>query len=51
MNQPFRLPSGEERRYREDGDEVTFRGYCQRHGSVRIGFGEYRGMVRAALVR
>ena len=49
--EPFRLPTGEERRYLEDGDEVTFRGYCQREGSVRIGFGECRGTVRAALAR
>jgi fumarylacetoacetase len=47
--EPFRLPTGEERRYLEDGDEVTFRGYCQREDSVRIGFGECRGTVRAAL--
>ena len=43
--EPFRLPTGEERRFLEDGDEVTFRAYCEREGYVRIGFGECRGMV------
>jgi fumarylacetoacetase len=46
--EPFRLPTGEERRYLEDGDEVIFRGYCQREGAVRIGFGECRGTVAGA---
>jgi fumarylacetoacetase len=44
----IRLPSGEERRYLEDGDEVILRGYCEREGCVRIGFGECRGMIRGA---
>jgi len=46
--QPFQLPSGEERTYLEDGDEVILRGYCEREGCVRIGFGECRGIVTAA---
>ena len=45
--EPFRLPSGEERTYLEDGDEVILRGYCEREGCVRIGFGECRGIVEA----
>jgi fumarylacetoacetase len=44
----IRLPSGEERRYLEDGDEVILRGYCEREGCVQIGFGECRGMIRGA---
>jgi fumarylacetoacetase len=44
----FRLPTGEERTYLEDGDEVILRGYCEREGCVRIGFGECRGIVTAA---
>jgi fumarylacetoacetase len=43
--EPFRLPTGEERRYLEDGDEVVFRGFCERDGAMRIGFGECRGKV------
>jgi fumarylacetoacetase len=48
-SEPFRLPTGEERHYLEDGDEVILRGYCEREGSVRIGFGECRGTVTAAI--
>ncbi len=43
--EPFRLPTGEERRYLEDGDEVILRAYCEREGCVRIGFGDCRGTV------
>ena len=47
--QPLQLPSGETRAFLEDGDEVIFRGYCERSRQVRIGFGECRGTVVAAL--
>jgi fumarylacetoacetase len=43
--EPFRLPTGEERRYLEDGDEVILRAYCEREGCARIGFGDCRGIV------
>jgi fumarylacetoacetase len=46
--EPVQLPSGETRRFLEDGDEVVFRGYCEREGFRRIGFGECRGMVVAS---
>jgi fumarylacetoacetase len=45
----FQLSTGEERTYLEDGDEVVLRGYCEREGCVRIGFGECRGIVTAAI--
>ncbi|MGH7690186.1 MAG: fumarylacetoacetase, partial [Gemmatimonadaceae bacterium] len=41
--EPLQLPSGETRAFLEDGDEVTLRGYCERAGRARIGFGECRG--------
>ena len=41
----LKLPGGEERAFLEDGDEVTFRGWCERKGYARIGFGECRGRV------
>jgi fumarylacetoacetase len=41
----LRLPTGEERAFLEDGDEVIIRGWCERKGFTRIGFGECRGMV------
>lgn len=44
-SKPLRLPSGEERRFLQDGDEVIFRGYCEREGYARIGFGECRGKI------
>jgi fumarylacetoacetase len=46
--EPLTLPSGETRRFLEDGDEVVFRGWCERAGAVRIGLGECRGTVVAA---
>jgi len=46
--EPITLPSGEQRRFLEDGDEVVLRGYCEREGFVRIGFGECRGTIVAA---
>jgi fumarylacetoacetase len=39
------LPTGETRRFLEDGDEVIFRGRCEREGFVPLGFGECRGVV------
>ena len=43
--EPISLPTGEQRRFLEDGDEVILRGYCERDGFARIGFGECRGTV------
>lgn len=45
---PIRLSSGEMRAFLEDGDTVIFKGYCQRNGFRRIGFGECRGTVLPA---
>jgi len=45
---PLSLPTGEQRTFLEDGDEVTLRGYCARSGAVGIGLGECRGQVRGA---
>lgn len=45
---PVELPSGETRRFLENGDEVILRGYCQREGFRRIGFGECRGLVEGS---
>ena len=43
--EPLDLPSGEQRRFLEDGDEVIMKGYCEREGFRRIGFGECRGRI------
>jgi fumarylacetoacetase len=42
------LESGETRTFLEDGDRVILRGWCERPGCARIGFGEASGMVLAA---
>jgi fumarylacetoacetase len=43
---PLKLPSGEMRKFLEDGDEVIMRGYCEKEGAVSIGLGECRGIIR-----
>ncbi|MGC8525154.1 MAG: fumarylacetoacetase [Acidibrevibacterium sp.] len=45
---PLTLPSGETRRFLEDGDEVIFRAHATREGFARIGFGECRGVILPA---
>jgi fumarylacetoacetase len=45
---PLQLPNGESRKFLEDGDEVTLRGYCERDGYRRIGFGSCMGTIRAS---
>ncbi|KPA93374.1 fumarylacetoacetate hydrolase [Pseudomonas asplenii] len=42
------LPSGEVRRFLEDGDEVILRARCHREGFASIGFGECRGRILPA---
>ena len=42
---PLLLPTGESRRFLEDGDEVILRGRCEREGFVGIGFGACTGIV------
>ncbi|MCL4220062.1 MAG: fumarylacetoacetase [Phycisphaerales bacterium] len=45
---PIALPTGETRTFLQDGDEVTIKGYCQRSGFRRIGFGQCRGVITPA---
>jgi fumarylacetoacetase len=45
--QKIQLPSGEERGFLEDGDEVTLRGWCEGPGAARIGLGECQGRIEA----
>ncbi|MBK5539132.1 fumarylacetoacetase [Pseudomonas sp. TH05] len=45
---PIELPSGEVRKFLEDGDEIILRGRCRREGFASIGFGECRGTVLPA---
>jgi fumarylacetoacetase len=46
--EPVALP-GETRCFLEDGDEVIFRGHCERPGFARIGFGECRAVIEPAI--
>jgi fumarylacetoacetase len=46
--EPIQLPNGETRRFLEDYDEIIMKGYCEREGFRRIGFGECRGMLLPA---
>lgn len=43
--EPLDLPTGEQRKFLEDGDTVTLRAFCEKEGSARIGFGECAGTV------
>ena len=42
---PIDLSDGAQRTYLEDGDTVTLRGWCEREGLPRIGFGECVGRI------
>ena len=46
--EPLELPTGETRRFLEDGDEVILRGWCEAPGFRRIGLGECRGVILPA---
>ena len=45
--QPLELPTGETRRFLEDGDRLALTGWCQGDG-YQVGFGEAAATVRAA---
>ena len=44
---PITLEEGGERRFIEDGDELTLTGWCQGDG-YRVGFGECKGVILPA---
>lgn len=44
---PIQLSSGEERKFLQDGDTLTMKGYCQGDG-YRVGFGEVTGKILPA---
>jgi fumarylacetoacetase len=46
---PIELPSGETRRFLEDGDTVLMRARCRRQGFATIGLGECRGTIAPAI--
>ena len=46
---PVTLPTGEERKFLQDGDEVVLRGFCERDGFRRIGLGRCEGTILPAV--
>jgi fumarylacetoacetase len=46
--EPIRLPTGAERGFLEDEDEVILTGYCERDGFARIGLGSCSGVIQPA---
>jgi fumarylacetoacetase len=48
---PVTLPTGEERKFLHDGDEITMRAFCEREGAARIGLGECSGLIVASPAR
>jgi len=47
-SRPIKLPNGEVRTFLEDNDAIILRGWCERAGTARIGFGDCRGVVLPA---
>ena len=45
---PVTLPTGEQRKFLEDSDEVILRGFCERPGFRRIGLGSCQGQILPA---
>jgi fumarylacetoacetase len=45
---PITLTNGEQRSFLHDGDAVVLRGWCEKPGFARIGFGESRGEILPA---
>ncbi|MCU0389502.1 MAG: fumarylacetoacetase [Thermoflexibacter sp.] len=45
---PLSMPDGSLRKFLEDYDTVTMRGYCQKN-NVRVGFGEVSGQILPAI--
>jgi fumarylacetoacetase len=45
---PITLPNGEKRTFLEDGDNVIMKGWCQKDGAARIGFGAVSAVILPA---
>ena len=46
---PVTLPNGEQRTFLDDGDRVVLRGWCEKPGAARIGFGQCAATLLPAL--
>jgi len=45
---PIKLPSGEERKFLQDDDTLTIKGYCEGEG-YKVGFGEVTGKINPSI--
>jgi fumarylacetoacetase len=50
-SKPVTLSNGEQRGFLQDGDAVILRGWCEKPGFARIGFGQSKGTVLPAIDR
>jgi fumarylacetoacetase len=48
-SRPIQISPHESRTFLEDGDSVIFRGWCEKPGMARIGFGDAQGRVLPAI--
>lgn len=48
-SKPMPLGNGETRGFLQDGDAVILRGWCEKPGYARIGFGESKGTILPAI--
>ena len=48
-SRPIQISRDESRTFLEDGDSVIFRGWCEKPGMARIGFGDAQGRVLPAV--
>ncbi len=46
--EPIDLPDGTQRRFLQDGDELTISAWCHRDGAARVGFGGCSGVIQPA---
>ena len=46
--EPVDLPTGEERKFLADGDELIMHAWCEADGARRIGFGDCRAVIEGA---
>lgn len=46
--EPIDLPDGTQRKFLQDGDELTMSAYCEAEGATRIGLGSCTGIIQPA---
>ncbi len=46
--EPIELPDGTQRKFLQDGDDLTISAWCERDGAARIGFGSCTGRILPA---